>query len=177
MNPLVPPSTQRRRAAFSYTEVLISVLLVSMVLIGATKLLGNVVRGRTLLAHSARAEQYAQQLMAEIMNGAYKEGGGLGPDPTVLGILFPETRADFDDVDDYQGLVESPLQSRTGVSIPNTSGWRRSTAVSWVSPADPKTVVGSDQGVKRITITVERNGTTLTQLIGLRSDVYPPSTP
>jgi hypothetical protein len=165
------PSTRRRPGGFSNMEVLISVLLVSAVLIGATKLLGNVVRSRTLLASSARAQQYAQQLMAEVMNMAYKEGALLGPDLTILPLF--EARADFDDVDDFHGWVETPLQDRAGAIIPNTTGWRRTASVSWVSTADPKTVVGSDQGVKRVTITVERNGTVLAQLIGLRTDVYP----
>ena len=158
-------------------EVLISVLLVSTVLIGATNLLGNVVRGRTSIASSARAQQYAQQLMAEVMNMAYKEGSILGLELSILNVLFPESRSEFDDVDDFHGWVETPLQDRAGVTIPNTTGWRRSVAVAWVSTADPKTVVGSDQGVKRVTITIERNGTVMAQLIGLRSDVYPPNTP
>jgi MSHA pilin protein MshD len=167
-------STRRPRSGFTFTEVLVSVLLVSTVLIGATNLLGNVVRGRTSIARSVRAQQYAQQLMVEVMDTAYEEGSFLGKD---FFFVFPETRSQFDDVDDFDGLDESPLQNRAGVTTPNTSGWRRRVAVAWVSPANPQTVVGSDQGVKRITITVERNGTVMAQLIGLRSDVYPPSTP
>lgn len=153
-----------------------STLLVGVVLVGAMNLLGAVVRGRSKATDLARGQQFAQQLMTEVLNMAYGEGGSLGPDPTVL-ILVPEVRSQFDDVDDFNLYWESPLLTRTGSFIANTSGWRRSVDVAWVDPADPETAVGSDQGVKRITVTVQRSGQTVAQLACLRSDRYPPVTP
>jgi hypothetical protein len=153
-----------------------STLLVGVVLVGAMNLLGAVVRGRTAAADSTRAQQLAQQLMTEILNMAYGEGGSLGPDPTVL-ILVPEVRSEFDDVDDYHLSDESPLLTRSGSIIANTSGWRRRVNVAFVDSGDPSIDIGPDEGVKRITVTVQRNGKTAAQLTCLRSDKYPPVTP
>jgi hypothetical protein len=166
----------RRRSALSLIEVVMSTLLVGIVLVGAMNLLGGVVRGRSSATDLARGHQFAQQLMTEILNMAYGEGGSLGPDPVLI-ILIPEVRSQFDDVDDFHLYTESPLLTRTGGIIANTSGWRRSVAVAWVDPANPGTAVGSNQGVKRITVTVQRSGQTITQLACLRSDRYPPVTP
>jgi hypothetical protein len=160
----------------SLIEVVMSTLLVGVVLVGAMNLLGAVVRGRSKAADLARGQQFAQQLMTEILNMAYGESGSLGPDPTVL-VLIPEVRSQFDDVDDFNLYWESPLLTRTGGIIANSSGWRRSVDVAWVNPADPNTAVGSDQGVKRVTVTVQRSGQTVAQLACLRSDRYPPVTP
>lgn len=171
-----PPSERRRRSGLSLVEVTISTLLVGIVLVVAMNLLGAVVRGRTKATDSARAQQFAQQLMNDILNTAYGEGASLGPDPVLI-ILVPETRSQFDDVDDFNLWWESPLLTRSGGIISNTSGWRRSVSVAWVNPSNPGVVVASDQGVKRITVTVQRNGQTVAELACLRSDKYPPITP
>jgi type II secretory pathway pseudopilin PulG len=160
----------------SLIEVVMSTLLVGLVLVGAMNLLGATVRGRSKATDLARGQQFAQQLMTEILNMTYREGGSLGPDPTVL-ILVPEVRSQFDDVDDFNLYWESPLLTRSGGIIANTSGWRRSVEVAWINPSSPATVVGSDQGVKRITVTVQRSGQTVAQLACLRSNKYPPVTP
>jgi type II secretory pathway pseudopilin PulG len=177
MKPL-PPRTRgiRRRSGLGLIEVVMSTLLVGVVLVGAMNLLGAVVRGRTKAADAARAQQFAQQLMNDILNTAYGEGGSLGPD-NVLILLVPETRNQFDDVDDFNLWWESPLLTRSGGIIPNTSGWRRSVEVAWVNPSNPGVVVGSNQGLKRITVTVQRSGETVAELSCLRTDKYPPVAP
>lgn len=171
----------RRRQGLSLVEVVMSTLLVGLVLVGAMNLLGAVVRGRTKAADLARGQRLTQQLMTEILNSAYKEDGSeLGADyilNALLVVIGQETRSQYDDVDDFHGWDETPLFARGGSLIPNTSGWRRRVAVAWVDPVDPGIVVGSDQGVKRITVTVQRNGQTIAQLACLRSDGYPPVTP
>ncbi len=158
-----------------------STLLVGVVLVGAMNLLGAVVRGRTKAADLARGQQLAQQLMTEILNTAYAEDGSeIGADEILDAqsvVIGQEARSEYDDVDDFHGWDETPLFTRSGSLVPNTSGWRRRVAVAWVDPADPQIVVGSDEGVKRITITVQRSGQTVASLACLRSDGYPPVSP
>jgi type II secretory pathway pseudopilin PulG len=172
-------ATQRRRPAFSLVEVVACTLLVSLVLLGAMEALGSSVAGRTHGANLARAQQYAQQLMAEVQSVNFHEtdGGALGGLLDAIGLEPGEVssnRATFDDADDYAGWTESPLKARNGTVLTNTSGWRRSVLVDFVSPAAPATVIATNQGVKRITITVTYNGTTLARLVALRSDKYTP---
>jgi type II secretory pathway pseudopilin PulG len=177
MNSRLPTYRKRRlRLGMSLIEVVMSTLLVGVVLVGAMSLLGAAVRGRSKATDLARGQQFAQQLMTEILNMAYGEGGSLGPDPVVL-ILIPEVRSQFDDVDDFNLYWDSPLLTRSGGVIANTSGWRRSVDVAWVNPSSPSTAVGSDQGVKRITVTVQRSGQTVAQLTSLRSNKCPPVSP
>jgi Tfp pilus assembly protein PilV len=173
--------TRRLRSGLGLIEVVISTLLVGVVLVGAMNLLGAVVRGRMASADLARAHQYAQQLMAEIMSQAYAQSttnNGADQLLNLLGIVIgQEARSQYNDVDDYHGWDETPLFTRSGGILPNTSGWRRRVEVVWVNPANPGVVVASDQGVKRITVTVSRNGQTVAELRSLRSNKYPPVAP
>ena len=44
--------------------------------------------------------------------------------------------------------------------------------VEWVDPANPGSPVGTDQAVKRVTVTVRQDGAVLAQQIALRSERY-----
>ena len=169
MNSAVSRPPCRLRRGLSHVEVVVSTMLVGVVLVGATNLLGGVVRSRTASSHKARGVHFAQQMLTEIASGIYIDDG-------ILPVFGPEllealgNRTNFDDVDDYHGWTESPLRDRTGSVIANTTGWRRTVTVAWVNPATPSTTVGSDQGVKRVTITVQNNGQTVARLVSLRTD-------
>ncbi len=81
--------------------------------------------------------------------GVVKGGGGAQASPI---------RALFTTVDDYHGLVDAPPTEVDGTPIPGLTGWCREVVVELVSPNDGATVVMSDAGVKRITVTVKRAG-------------------
>jgi hypothetical protein len=154
-------------------------LLVALVLVGALEALGSTVAGRTHGANLARAQQLAQQLMAEIQSVNFHEtdGGPLGGLLDALGLELGEVssdRATFDDADDYAGWTEQPPKARNGAALDNTTGWRRQVLVDFVNPANPSTMIASNQGVKRITVTVSYNGQTLARLVALRTDKYTP---
>jgi Tfp pilus assembly protein PilV len=159
-----------QRKGLTLVEVTISTLLVGLVLVGALDSLGAVVRGRLSTADSARGLQLAQQLMSEIMSTEYKD-----PVSATFGLEadeFTGNRSQFDDVDDFMLWSASPPQDRDGNALPNTANWSRSVVVEYVDSRNPSTVKFFDCGVKRITVTVERNGDTIAQLVGLRSDKY-----
>ncbi len=162
-----------KRQGLSLIEVVVSTLLVGIMLIGAMNCLGAVIRGRMEISHEARAPQLAQQLMAEILNTEYQDTGPLplfGLEVGELGI----NRLDFDDVDDFNGWSKSPPQHRDGTPVANSSGWSREVTVQWVDPNNPSSPSGSDQGLKRITVTVRRNGIVVAQIFALRSSKYSP---
>jgi len=64
----------------------------------------------------------------------------------------------------------SPPANRDGTPIPDRSGWQRSAIVEYVDANDLGTTVGTDQGVKRITVTVKRNDNTVAELVGIRTN-------
>lgn len=162
------------RTGLSLVEVVVSTLLVGLVLAGAMQCLGGVLRGRTNAADAARAQHLAQQLMAEIVAQPYKDSSWLsyfGRELDEL-LISDGSRKRFDDVDDYVGWSSSPPEDQRGNDLPNLSGWRREATVAWVYPSDPATVSPTDRGVKRITVTVRRDGKTLATLVALRAEEY-----
>lgn len=159
-----------RRAGLSLLEVVMSTLMVGIVLVGAMNLLGAAVKGRTTTADQARAEQLAQRLMTEVLSNGYEE-----PDVVLLGIDAGETslgRWFFDDVDDYDGLNVSPLENRVGQALTNTTGWRQTVEVDFVTVANPAVTTNTDEGLKRITVTIYRGAAVAARLVALRSDRY-----
>ena len=152
-------------------EVAVSSLLVGLVLVGAMNCLGAVIRGHMSTGNSGRGEQLAQELMIEILSQSYEEPA----DTPLFGRESSESggsRSDWDDVDDYDGWSASPPEYRDENLIFNASGWQRDVTVELIDPADPATVSGTDQGLKRITITIQYNGQVVTRLVALRSDKY-----
>ncbi len=83
------------------------------------------------------------------------------PSGTILGIELGNLLADkttLDDVDDFDGYAETPPLYADGTAMAGLSAWTRRVRVQWVDRNDPSLVVGSETGVKRIIVTVEKNG-------------------
>jgi Tfp pilus assembly protein PilV len=162
---------RKSRAGLSLIEVVISTMLVGLVLVGAMQCLGAVIRGRMHTSESGRAQQLAQQLMAEILATEYQEP----VEPPVFGPEESESegsRKYFDDVDDYHRWTATPPQDRNGTALHNRTGWKREVTVEYVNPTNPGTLEATDLGVKRITVTIRLDGNLLSQQVALRSDRY-----
>ena len=159
----------QNRSGLSLIEVVISTLLVGVLLVAAMDCVGAVIRGRLGVGDSGKAEQLLRQLMSEIMEQEYEEPD----DPPVFGRESSESgsdRTNWDDVDDYHLWSSSPPEDRSGSPLPNLTDWQRDVIIDWVDPTNPSVTVGSDQGVKRITVTVRRNGDIVAIETALRSD-------
>jgi Tfp pilus assembly protein PilV len=159
------------RAGISLVEVVVCTMLVSVVLIGAMNCVGAVTRGRLSSSDSVTAQLLASQLLAEILAHPYQDPNQapqFGREPSENS----GDRGNWDDVDDYHLWSASPPEDRSGLTLPNLAGWQREVAVEWVDPADPTRVVGNEQGVKRVTVTVRRNQRIRAQAVSLRSDKY-----
>jgi MSHA pilin protein MshD len=148
---------------FTLVEAVLSMLLVATVLVAALEMVGASARARVVEKEQARSKELARQLLDEIMQNDYADPGpspGFGPESG-------ETRATFNDVDDFDNWRESLPQTKSGVPLPGYDGWSRKVKVSWADPAKPGTSSGSETGLKRITVTVTTptgKETTLTAL-------------
>jgi MSHA pilin protein MshD len=155
-----------RRSAFTLLEATLSIVIVAVMLCAAMSLVSAYGRSRNSRQDLSRAMLLAQQLMSEIVQCSYS-------DPTTGSTTFGpdsgETRANYDDVDDYNGLSESPPANRAGTAIPGFTGWSRSVQVSYVDPTTPTTVISTDKGVKRIVVTVKSPSGKVQTLTALRS--------
>lgn len=169
IEPQVPAA--RRRRAFSLAEVVIATLIVGIMLVAAMKTVGASVRGRIIMANRERGFLLAQQLMSEILQADYQE-------PVEAAVFGPEasetggTRAAFDDVDDYHNWTASPPQQKDGTLVPDRADWQRTVTVQFVKKNSLSLVSSSDQGVKRITVTVSRSGQAMASLVTVRSTAW-----
>ena len=162
----------RLSPAFTLVEVMMSVVVVAVMFVAALNTVGSTRLGEYKIAERNRGQLLAQALMAELLQRPYEDPS----DPVVFGTETGEgtsNRTDFDDVDDYHNWSQSPPQRRDGTVLPDLNGWGRSAALVWVNPANLSQVVGTDQGLKRITVTVTHNGVPVAALHGFRSSAWP----
>jgi MSHA pilin protein MshD len=156
------------RSGFSLIEVAVSSILVGSIMLTSLSTVGAVMRFRSSTSDTARAALLAADLLAEIQNLPYAD-----PNQTpVMGKESGEaTRAQFDDVDDYDGWTESPPKNRAGTSLTGFTGWTRSATVVRAQRNSPMQNAGADEGLKRIRITVSKNGVTLQTIDALQANL------
>ena len=161
----------RTAPAFTLVEAAISTVVVGMVLVAALNTVGAARVGEYKIAERSRGLLLAQDLMAEILQQEYEDPD----DPVTFGTESGEqtsNRTDFDDVDDYDGWSASPPQHRDATEMSDLQGWERSVQVVWVDPADLSQTVGSDQGAKRMIVTVTHNGLPVASVFALRTSAW-----
>lgn len=146
-------------------------LIVSILLGVAMMTLSSARGAQAKLSQEAVAHMLAAELLGEITPLPYRDPN----DVSVLGIelsevLTPQTRATFDDVDDYHNYSESPPQNRNGNSLDAFADYRRSVRVQYVTDTDLTTAAALDGGIKCIRVQVSRNGKVLATLSAIRTD-------
>ncbi len=164
-------SASPTRAGLTLVEVSISTLLVAMTVVGALSSVASVLRGRSDTVEREKAKQLGMTLVLEILDLAYSDPGAnpvFGTESDEAGVNAAP-RQQFDDVDDLHGLNESPPRDRVGAPLPAFSNWRRTVAVEWVRTSAPGMTSASDQGLKRLTVTVYCDGVVVSLLTSLRT--------
>ena len=159
----------RHRHALSIVEVVISTLLVGMVVVGSLSMLGASVRSREYSSDMAKGPLLADAMLAEIMSMPYYDpDSGSGSNNTNTGELSA-TRADFDDVGDYDDWSTSTVQDRLGNALSEYAGWSRSVQVNWGLRLTGGSWTLYDSGAKRIVVTVTSPSGVTTTRLGWRS--------
>lgn len=162
--------------AFWLIEVSVCTVLVGLILVTALKASGAAIRAFARTGDSQKAVLLAEDLMAEIIQQHYLEP----IDTPTFGSEGDEAdeedgpRTLWDDADDYKLWDKTPPQEKDGTVIPNLTGWRRWVEVKHVDPNDFSILLtnGDDQGVKRITVNVSHNGTTLASLVSYHTNAW-----
>jgi prepilin-type N-terminal cleavage/methylation domain-containing protein len=157
------------RRGLSLIEVVASTMIVGLMSVAALNSLGAATRSSESIGNRAVALGLADELMSEILQAPYK-------DPTqapVFGLESGEPagpRSAFDDVDDYDGWDQSPPQYRDGTVMPDRADWRHRVQVNFVAPGNTIQIAGSDQGAKRIRVTIQYRDQVLAEQIAVRTD-------
>lgn len=163
---------RRRRhiqRGLSLIETTISMLLVGLVLLGALAMTGAIARMQRVQAEAGTGRELARELMAEILATRYIE-------PTDAAVFGREAesdvdRSDWDDLDDYDGLVEQPPRQKDGKPLPNVAGWERRAIVRHVDPMTMVTLpeTTNDTGLRSVTVTATAPDGRVVTLTSLRS--------
>lgn len=164
----LPQNRPRYRAGFSLFEVVGALLITAVLITAATRSIAAAkVRERKTL-DQINESYLANELLNEIQLQAFSE-----PDDVPnFGLESGESgvnRLLYDDIDDYNGLTESPPQRRDGSAWSAFANLTRTVKVSWVSDSPPHNAETSGTGLKRIEVSIIRNSTVILKLTGYRS--------
>lgn len=160
------------RRGLSLVEVSVSTALVGLMIVGAMRCLTASLQSSERSTDQTVAMLLAEDLMEEILQQDYLEPD----DPVEFGVESTESataRTAWDDVDDYDDWKASPPVDSDGVAVAG-SEWTRKVVVTHVSATDPSTVLAdnNDDGVKRIVVTVFRNGIQRAELVCLQTEAW-----
>jgi type II secretory pathway pseudopilin PulG len=163
---------QRRRSRYALTlvEVVVSTLIVGLMTVAALDGLGAATRSSQWAGNQGIAQGLADDLMAEILTKAYSDPNGSAEFGLETGEAAP--RSNFDDVDDFNGWNQKPPKAADGTTFSDRAKWRRRVTVERVRLSNlTQTTSGStDEGVKRIHVTIEYDDTVLAEEHALVSD-------
>jgi type II secretory pathway pseudopilin PulG len=163
----------RHRSAFTLAETAVATVVVGVMLGAAIQTVGASRTSQIWNSDRLHALALASSLMGEITDSYYTDPNAvvsvIGPDAGENQAL----RTTLNDVDDYDGLVDSPPTNRDGTAIPGLTNWKRTVAVRWVNPSSLGTVMTSDSGLKRIVVDVYRGSVRMVELVAYRSAAIP----
>jgi MSHA pilin protein MshD len=160
-----PIDTRADQRGFTLIELVVTMLIISIAALGVTYSLGLGLRHQSDSLWQAKAVALAESYMEEILARRYDENSPLGGPPpcstTTIACSAPgafgdgETRAQFDDVDDYDGLIEQPPLDAYGNPRADYDSYRVAVSVAYADAAQIASL-GLDSGTdaKLVTVTV-----------------------
>jgi Tfp pilus assembly protein PilV len=168
--------SHRRRRGLTLMEVAISSLLVATVLLTSLTTTANWRRFHFETFERETVNRLANELVSEIISTSF-----IDPALTTPGTFARESgegtgnRTTWDDVDDYHGSLETTLADKAGTTIPFTTGYTRSVAISAATPISAvpgyETSPDVNQSLRLISVTVTGPGGISTTVRCLKSNV------
>lgn len=149
-----------KNRAFTYIEVLMSVVILGFVLIPLLSQFYTGFQGNIIAELVTQSINLADDLMEEIKSRRFDENAYPNEPvaPVALGVDAGENSNDrrtFDDVDDYNGWSQSPPQAIDGTVLVNFSRFSRTVFVEYITVSGADWISsGSTTYYKRITVIV-----------------------
>ncbi|MFQ5803016.1 MAG: hypothetical protein ACE5JQ_08995 [Candidatus Methylomirabilales bacterium] len=147
-----PLRLHRDERGFTLVDLILVIIIVAIAIPPMLTLFIQMVSGSTFGVTVTRANALASTLREEIQSKKWDESA---PPPSVM--LGPETgesRATFDDVDDFDGLDESPPRDSQGAILVGFTGFRQQVSVCYVANTDFDTCLGGITMYKQVKVTV-----------------------
>jgi MSHA pilin protein MshD len=156
------------RAGFSLFEVVGALLITTILITASTRAIAAAKMRERQTLDQINEVYLANELLNEIQLQAFSE-----PDEVASFGLEPgesgANRLLYDDIDDYDGLIESPPKRRDGSSWSTLANVTRSVKVDWISDLPPHTAATSGTGLKRVEVTIIRGSKVILRIVGYRS--------
>jgi len=150
------PGCRPQSGGFSYVEVLLASVIMSVLLVSGLKLFTNLGWSQQATASREEAGFLVINMFEEIKRQAYK-------DPTAtddtLGREVGESatsRENYNDIDDYQNWSATPPEDQAGQPYDQYSHLTRSVSIRYVRATD-FSQPAANEGFKEVTITISRN--------------------
>ncbi len=144
-----------RALGFTLVEATMCIVIVALMLVAGFAAAGSSARARLTLAEQRSGHALIRGVLAEIQQRPYT-------DPELLagfGVEGGESRTDrstLDDVDDYEGLTESPALVLQGATFSRVPGWQLRVSVTFArfdQTTGKLAASTSDVGLKLIRVT------------------------
>ncbi len=162
------------RRGLSQVEVVISTIIVGVLMVSSFTTIAASRRSQVSESNEVRGLAIADALLAEIAQLPMREPScdcGYGAEAGETGT----NRLNFDDVDDYRNLNDSPPKSRNGTAIAGYTDLTRSVAIDYVTSANWNATTANYFGVYRITVKVLRGTSEVCRVVGYRTSGSPGS--
>ncbi len=159
------------RRAITLSETVIATMLISFVLVSTLQIVGPMVRSTSVHTDRLLASNLANEMLGEISTKLFVDPDSVNVDS--LGVESNELavqRRYFDDIDDFDGIENTPPQLSNGASYTNLQGWTRSVIVQHVEVANPSSSSLTETGLKRVRVVVQKDGVTLASVNALHSE-------
>ena len=147
----------RAQRGVTLIELIITMVIISIAVVAVvTAISGSVGRSADPIVQGKSAA-LAQTYLDEILTKRFAEStptGGVPPATTNLCLIGPdgsETRATFNDVDDYHNLSDAPPNDQAGGDLPGYAGYRVDVAVDCDGTGAG---LATNEAAKRIRVTV-----------------------
>lgn len=164
---MTPLRLHRDERGFTLIDLILVIIIVAIAIPPMLTLFIQMVSGSTFGVTVSRANALASTLREEIQSKKWDESAP--PPSLILGPETGESRATYDDVDDFDGLDESPPRDSQGAILVGFTGFRQQVSVCYVANTDFDTCIGGPTMYKQVTVTVtgpEGRATQLATVIG-----------
>jgi len=158
---------------FTFIEIIMVIVVLGIIMPGVMLYFIQGVSDSAAAQRRTTAIFLAEGLMEEIKSKSWDETAGInstcsnasaiGPDPA-------ENRSSYDDVDDFNGIDNTPPRDSQGAAMANYPGFRQQAEVYYVDAANLNADAGSTRCYKRIAVTItDTSGGGAITLVGLKT--------